>query len=239
MTDDQVYQEMEKEIDKIQASMSSLGPVNLESLQELESLEERLETLKKQHVDLSEAKACQEEILRKIAAESRRVFASTLDAVREHFQDLFRKLFGGGRAEIVLEDEDNILESGIEIIARPPGKEPRSISQLSGGEKTLTALAILLAIFRSRPSPVCVFDEVDAALDESNIDRLMNVLEEFRQDTQFVIITHSKRTMPNAGVLYGVTMQESGVSKQVNVRFEDVDEQGNFSEDVRKPNKAA
>jgi len=229
VTDDQVYQEMEKEIDKIQASMSSLGPVNLESLQELESLEERLETLKKQHVDLSEAKACQEEILRKIAAESRRLFASTLDAVREHFQDLFRKLFGGGRAEIVLEDEDNILESGIEIIARPPGKEPRSISQLSGGEKTLTALAILLAIFRSRPSPFCVFDEVDAALDESNIDRLMNVLEEFRQDTQFVIITHSKRTMTNAGVLYGVTMQESGVSTRVAVRFEDVREDGNFS----------
>ena len=152
-----------------------------------------------------------------------------LDAVREHFQDLFRKLFGGGRAEIVLEDEDNILESGIEIIARPPGKEPRSISQLSGGEKTLTALAILLAIFRSRPSPFCVFDEVDAALDESNIDRLMNVLEEFRQDTQFVIVTHSKRTMINAGVLYGVTMQESGVSTRVAVRFEDVREDGDFS----------
>ena len=124
-------------------------------------------------------------------------------------------------ADIVLEDETDILESGIEIIARPPGKELRSISLMCGGEKTMTAVALLLAIFRSKPSPFCILDEVDAALDEANIGRFTAVLREFLDRSQFIIITHSKRTMAAADVLYGVTMQESGISKRVAVRFED------------------
>src|SRR6516162_8960395 len=124
-------------------------------------------------------------------------------------------------ADIVLEDENDILESGIEIIARPPGKELRSISLLSGGEKTLTAVALLLAMFRSKPSPFCILDEVDAALDEANIGRFTAVLREFLDQSQFILITHSKRTMAAADVLYGITMQESGVSKRVAVRFAD------------------
>src|SRR5262249_30099887 len=132
-----------------------------------------------------------------------------------------RKLFGGGTADIVLEDESDILESGVEINARPPGKELRSISLLSGGEKTLTAVALLLAIFRSKPSPFCILDEVDAALDEANIARFTAVLRDFLDQSQFIIITHSKKTMAAADVLYGITMQESGVSKRVAIRFED------------------
>jgi chromosome segregation protein len=221
-------EEVEAEIEQLRRKLAGLGAVNLESLRELEDLETRAGVLTHQREDLVRAIAAQEEILRKISAESRKLFAATLDAVRSHFEELFRKLFGGGRADIVLEDEEDVLESGIEIIARPPGKEPRSISQLSGGEKTLTAVAILLAIFRSRPSPFCVLDEVDAALDEGNVDRFVVVLNEFLSWTQFILITHCKRTMTCAGVLYGITMQESGVSKRVAVRFEDVSEDGRF-----------
>ena len=124
-------------------------------------------------------------------------------------------------ADIVLENPEDVLESGIEIVARPPGKELRSISLMSGGEKTMTAVALLLAVFRSKPSPFCILDEVDAALDEANIGRFTAVLREFLDRSQFIVITHKKRTMAAADVLYGITMQESGVSKQVAVRFED------------------
>jgi len=141
--------------------------------------------------------------------------------VRGHFQELFRKLFGGGMADIVLEDTDDPLDAGIEVTARPPGKELRNLSLLSGGERTLTAIALLLAIFRSRPSPFCLLDEVDAALDEANTARLASALGEFLDRSQFIVITHKKRTMAAADVLYGITMQESGVSKQVAVRFDD------------------
>src|SRR5207247_557771 len=162
-----------------------------------------------------------EEIIAKINLDSRRLFTESFAAIRTNFQELFRKLFGGGMADIVLEDENDILECGIEIVARPPGKELRSISLMSGGEKTLTAVALLLAIFRSKPSPFCILDEVDAPLDEANIGRFTAVLRDFLDRSQFIIVTHSKRTMSAADVLYGVTMQESGISKRVAVRFED------------------
>src|SRR5205823_4935978 len=171
--------------------------------------------------DLAAAKRALEEIIAKINDDSRKLFTETFAAIRTNFQELFRKLFGGGMADIVLEDENDILECGIEIIARPPGKELRSISLMSGGEKTLTAVALLLAIFRSKPSPFCILDEVDAALDEANIGRFTSVLRDFLDRSHFIIVTHSKRTMSVADVLYGVTMQESGISKRVAVRFED------------------
>ena len=167
---------------------------------------------------------------RKFFAESvwkaRGCLPSRFSPIRTHFQELFRKFFGGGEGDIVLEDPQDILECGIEIVARPPGKELRSLSLLSGGEKTLTAVALLLAIFKSRPSPFCILDEVDAALDEANVERFAAVLREFKQNTQFIMITHSKRSMAAADLLYGVTMEESGVSKRLSVRFEDVDENG-------------
>ena len=221
-------EEVDREIDELRRKINNLGHVNIEALDELQQLDTRYTTLFTQHKDLLDAKNSLERIIDKINVDSRRLFAETLETVTGHFCELFRQLFGGGKADIVLDEDEDILESGIEIVARPPGKELRSISLLSGGEKTLTCAALLLAIFRSRPSPFCVLDEVDAALDEANIDRFTKVLDGFLTWTQFIIVTHSKKTMTCADSIYGVTMQESGVSKQVSVRFEDVSEDGHI-----------
>jgi chromosome segregation protein len=220
--------EVQQEIEELRQKINALGNVNLEALEELDALESRYETLSGQHKDLSAAKSSLEKIIDRINTDSRRLFAETLETVRGHFQQLFRDLFGGGQGDILMDEGVDILESGIEIVARPPGKEPRNISLLSGGEKTLTCVALLLAMFRSRPSPFCVLDEVDAALDEANIDRFTRVLHDFLKWTQFIIVTHSKKTMTCANSIYGVTMQESGVSKQVSVRFEDVSDDGHI-----------
>ena len=211
----------EEEIAELRRKLSRLGNVNMDSIQELNDLEVRAETLRVQYDDLTSAQRALQDIIARINADSRRLFLETFTVVRTHFQELFRKLFGGGMADVMLEDESDVLESGIEVVARPPGKELRSISLMSGGEKTLTAVALLLAIFQSKPSPFCILDEVDAALDEANIGRFTNVLREFLDRSQFILITHSKRTMACADVLYGVTMQESGVSRRIAVRFED------------------
>jgi chromosome segregation protein len=214
-------QAMQAESDELRRKIHRLGSVNLDSLTELAELETRARTLQTQHDDLVVAKKSLDEIITKINQDSRKAFTETYEKVRGHFQELFRKLFGGGMADILLEEGADALESGVEIVARPPGKELRSISLMSGGEKTLTAVALLLAIFRSKPSPFCILDEVDAALDEANIGRFTAVVREFTDRSQFIIITHSKKTMAVVDVLYGVTMQESGVSKKVAVRFED------------------
>ena len=231
-TDEEQHQreEVQQEIEELRQKINNLGNVNLEALDELEQLEGRYKSLSDQHADLASAKGSLEKIIERINADSRRLFSETLETVRGHFQTLFRDLFGGGRADVILEENVDILDSGIEIVARPPGKEPRSISLLSGGEKTLTCVALLLAIFRSRPSPFCVLDEVDAALDEANIDRFTKVIQGFLAWTQFIIVTHSKKTMTCANTIYGVTMQESGVTKQVSVRFEDVSDDGHILE---------
>jgi chromosome segregation protein len=215
-----------EEIAELRRKLARLGAVNMEALQELAELETRAASLQAQYDDLAAAKRSLEEIIAKINEDSRKLFIETFDAIRTNFQELFRKLFGGGMADIVLEDENDILECGIEIIARPPGKELRSISLMSGGEKTLTAVALLLAIFRSKPSPFCILDEVDAALDEANIGRFTAVLRDFLDRSHFIIVTHSKRTMSVCDVLYGITMQESGISKRVAVRFEDWPDEG-------------
>jgi chromosome segregation protein len=213
--------QVNEEVEELRRKLARLGSVNLEALQELTELEERAKSMQAQFDDLTGAQRSLEDIINKINTDSRKLFADTFASIRVHFQELFRKLFGGGMAEIVLEDENDILESGVDIIARPPGKELRNLSLMSGGEKTMTAVALLLAIFRSKPSPFCILDEVDAALDEANIGRFTAVLREFLDQSQFILITHSKRTMAAADVLYGITMQESGVSKRVAVRFED------------------
>jgi chromosome segregation protein len=219
---------IEERINRIRRKLKNLGNVNSESLRELDDLEARFARLSAQLQDLVAAKDSLEEIVRKINTESKRLFIETFDQVRTNFQELFRKLFGGGEADVVLEDLEDVLDCGIDIVARPPGKELRSISLLSGGEKTMTAVALLLAIFKSKPSPFCILDEVDAALDEANVQRYLGVIQEFQQWTQFIVITHSKRTMSGADVLYGITMEEAGVSKRMSVRFDDVSENGEF-----------
>jgi chromosome segregation protein len=212
---------VEEEIEELKRKLARLGNVNLEALTELAELEGRAGALQVQHDDLTAAERHLRDIIARIDNDSRSLFTESFNTIRNHFQELFRKLFGGGMADIVLEDQADILESGIEIVARPPGKELRSISLMSGGEKTLTAVALLMAIFRSKPSPFCILDEVDAALDEANIDRFTAVLREFLDRSHFIIITHSKKTMACADVLYGVTMLESGISRRFAVKFED------------------
>jgi chromosome segregation protein len=222
-----------QEIAELRRKIDKLGSVNLEALAELAEVERRDTELRGQHDDLADARDKLRAIIDQINADSRRLFSETLAAVRGHFQELFRKLFAGGQADIFLEDEADVLEGGIEITARPPGKELRSISLMSGGEKALTAVALLLAVFRSKPSPFCLLDEVDAAMDEANTQRLASLLTEFADRSQFVVITHKKRTMAAAAALYGVTMQEGGVSKLVSVRFED------WPDDPAEPARAA
>jgi chromosome segregation protein len=219
---------LEEQIQKLRRKIKQLGHVNADSLKELDELEARFTRLSGQLQDLVEAKETLEEIIRRINAESKRMFVETFAQIRANFQELFRKLFGGGEGDILLENPEDVLECGIDVVARPPGKELRSISLLSGGEKTMTAVALLLAIFKSKPSPFCILDEVDAALDEANVNRYLGIVKEFQQWTQFIVITHHKRTMTGADVLYGVTMEEAGVSKRMSVRFEDISEDGHF-----------
>jgi chromosome segregation protein len=222
----------EEEINTLRRKINNIGAVNMDALEELDELETRFGKLSGQYQDLVEAKETLEKIIHKINADSRRMFEETLEAVRENFQTLYRKSFGGGRADLVLEEGVDPLEAGIEIIATPPGKPSFNNSLLSGGEKALTAVALLLAIFQYRPSPFCVLDEVDAPFDEANVGRFIGVLREFLDWTKFVVVTHSKKTMTAATTLYGVTMQESGVSKRVSVRFEDVSEEGHISQEA-------
>jgi chromosome segregation protein len=221
-------QQIEEQINRLRRKIKQLGHVNADSLKELDELESRFERLSGQLQDLVEAKSSLEEIIRRINAESRRIFLDCFNEIRKNFQELFRKLFGGGEGDVILENPDDVLECGIDVVARPPGKELRSLTLLSGGEKTMAAVALLLAIFKSKPSPFCILDEVDAALDEGNVNRYLNVIREFQEWTQFIVVTHNKRTMSGADVLYGVTMEEAGISKRMSVRFEDISEDGNF-----------
>jgi chromosome segregation protein len=224
-TSDVDWNAVSQEIHELQGKIERLGAVNLEAIQEQDALEERAALLRQQKDDLVKAREALGGLIERINRESRERFLKTFTSVREHFQELYRKLFGGGKADVFLEDEADVLESGIEVVARPPGKQLQRISLLSGGEKTMTAVALLLAIFRARPSPFCILDEVDAALDEANVDRFTSVVREFLDQSQFVIISHNKRTMAIANVLYGVTMQEPGVSRKVSVKFSDLHEQ--------------
>ncbi|MFQ5429100.1 MAG: chromosome segregation protein SMC [Phycisphaerae bacterium] len=212
---------VEAEIEALRGKIDRLGSVNLDAIREQQELEDRLEFLTSQLDDLRTSERQLQGLISKLNTESEQRFLETFRSVQEHFSKLFKKLFGGGKAEITLLDPNDVLECGIEIMARPPGKEQQSISLLSGGEKTMTAIALLMAVFRSRPSPFVLLDEVDAALDEVNNIRFNHVVRDFVERSQFIIITHSKRTMSMADVMYGVTMQEAGVSKRVSVRFEE------------------
>lgn len=215
------WEQVKTEITELRGKIERLGNVNLDAIAEQDTLEERHNFLANQVKDLSESKTQLEQLIGKLNKQSREKFVETFEQIRGNFQQIFRKLFGGGKADIVLEESDDVLEAGIEVIAKPPGKETRSISLLSGGEKSMTALALLFSVFRTKPSPFCFLDEVDAALDEANNERFNLLLRDFEIDSQFIVITHSKRTMSMAQMLFGVTMQQQGVSKRIAVRFDD------------------
>ncbi|MHC4989920.1 MAG: coiled-coil domain-containing protein, partial [Planctomycetota bacterium] len=221
------------EIEELRDQIKRLGPVNLEAIDEESVLEERNVDLISQVEDIDRAHRALQELITDLDKKSRERFMETFEAIRNHFagsDGMFRRLFGGGSADIMLlpDDEGNVdwLSSGIEIRAKPPGKEPRVISQLSGGEKAMTAVALLMAIFKSKPSPFCILDEVDAALDDANVERFSAIVHQFLDRSHFIIITHNKRTMAGCDRLYGVTMQERGVSRRVSVRVEHVGEDG-------------
>ena len=211
-------------VSELKAKMEKLGPVNLEAVDELEEVTERLDFLQTQRRDVSDARRSLVGTIDKLNTESRRLFTEAFEEIRTQFRLTFRQLFGGGRADISLVDSEDVLEAGIEITARPPGRESLPISLLSGGQRTLTALALLFGVFQTRPSPFCVLDEVDAALDDANINRFLALLRESLSDTQFVVVTHNKGTMAAGDLLYGVTMAVRGVSRVVSVELSEVEE---------------
>ena len=208
-------------VDELKAKLEELGVVNPAAAEEYRELEQRHSLLVGQLEDLRSAKADLLKVIHKINQESRERFLATFDKVHESFKRTFKVLFGGGEAKLILQEEGDLLEAGIDIIARPPGKRQQSISLLSGGEKALTATALLFALFETKPSPFCVLDEIDAPLDDANITRFSALLSEYASKSQFIVITHSKLTMEKADVLYGVTMEEAGVSKIISAKFRD------------------
>ena len=214
---------LEAEVRELKSKLDRLGPVNMEAMAELEEVGSRLTFLEEQRKDLAQSQAALRETVRTIDAESRRLFLETFEEVRGNFQRIFRQLFGGGRADVVLAEGEDVLDAGVEIVARPPGRELLSIALLSGGQRTMTALALLFAVFEARPSPFCVLDEVDAALDDANIERFLGMLDGYRTTTQFVVVTHNKGTMTACQRLYGVTMETKGVSRQVTVELDEVE----------------
>ena len=218
------WAQVAQQVEVMQQRLDEMGPVNLVAIEEYEETEQRYQFLSKQHDDLVQAKAQLLEVINRINVQTRDMFRETFDKIRENFRAMFTEVFGGGKADLILLDENDVLESGIDIVARPPGKQLQTISLLSGGEQTMTAVSLLFSIYQVKPSPFCVLDELDAPLDESNINRFIRVLQRFLTHSQFIIITHNKRTIGMADILYGVTMQEQGVSRIVSVRFHKADE---------------
>jgi chromosome segregation protein len=212
--------ESEERCVELRAKIEALGPVNSQALEEFQEASERYEFLNTQRQDLLDSIRDTEKAIQELDVESRKRFKEAFEIVNENFKHMFRTLFGGGQGEMRLTDEANLSDSGIDIMASPPGKKLQNVALLSGGEKCLTAMALLMAIFRYTPSPFCILDEVDAPLDESNIQRLTRLIKEMSSETQFIVITHAKRTMEVAQALYGVTMQEPGLSTLVSVRFD-------------------
>jgi chromosome segregation protein len=210
---------MEQLITDLRTQLDNMGPVNLEAVHEYDELEERYKFLEAQNTDLTNSQRELLDVIARINSTTRKLFAETFEQVRANFREMFGELFRGGRADLSLLDENDPLNCGIEITAKPPGKQLQSVSLLSGGERAMTAVALLFAIYMVRPSPFCILDEVDAPLDENNINCFIRVLDRFVQQSQFIIITHNKRTIAKADVLYGVTMEERGVSKLVGVKL--------------------
>ena len=215
-------------ISALKRKITSLGAINHNAVEEYAAEKERYDEMTTQRDDVVKAMEDLDKILQEIREEMRRVFNENFERINENFQLTFKQLFGGGKAELQLDytvDEDP-LNAGVEIVACPPGKKLSKISLLSGGERALTAIAILFAILKAKPMPFCILDEIEAALDDANVDRFASYLKRFAADTQFIVITHRKPTMNQADTLFGVTMQEKGVSKIISVKLADVETMG-------------
>ncbi len=211
--------DVEQLISDLRTQLDNMGPVNLDAVHEYDELEERYKFLEAQNNDLTNSRRELLDVIAQINSTTKKLFSETFAQVRINFREMFEELFGGGRADLSLLDENDPLNCGIEISAKPPGKQLQSVSLLSGGERSMVAVALLFAIYMVRPSPFCILDEVDAAMDEGNINRFVRVLDRFIDQSQFIIITHNKRTIAKADVLYGVTMEERGVSKLVGMKL--------------------
>ncbi len=218
--EDFVLETAREHADELRQKLENFGAINMLALEELGEAEERHIFLTSQREDIIQSIAATEEALREIKQRSRERFKNAFEAINENFSQFFIELFGGGQGQMTLMESDDILEAGIEVVAQPPGKRLQNILLLSGGEKAMTAIALVLAIFKYRPSPFCLLDEVDAPLDDANVGRFAEKIMHMSEKTQFIVITHNKRTMESARALYGVTMQEAGVSKIVSVKFE-------------------
>ena len=217
------YNKAKSEVNKLKKIIKEIGIVNLNAPEEYDKVNERYEFLNKQINDLNNAENTLLEIIEEMDKVMIKEFKENFNIINNNFKETFKDLFKGGEAELKLTQPNNILETGIDIIASPPGKKLTSINLLSGGEKTLTAISLLFAIIKSKPSPFCILDEVEAALDEANVDTFGKYLLKLKNKSQFIIITHKKKTMEYADILYGITMQESGVSKLVSVKLEDIE----------------
>ncbi|WFB35267.1 chromosome segregation protein SMC [Kiritimatiellota bacterium B12222] len=230
------WSELERTVEAMKQKLEQMGPVNMVAIEEYQEQEDRFQFLMAQQEDLVEAKKILLESIESINATTTEMFNKTFDLVNVHFQEMFKKLFGGGEAFLELVDDDDVLESGIDIVAKPPGKKPQVISLLSGGERTMTAVALLFALYTVKPSPFCILDELDAALDDANIGRFVSLVQSFVKESQFIVITHNQKTIAAADVLYGITQEHKGVSKVVSVKLTDHDKD---QADVRKSKQLA
>ncbi|MEG1827949.1 MAG: chromosome segregation protein SMC [Cellulosilyticaceae bacterium] len=217
-------QEMKREVEKIRAKIKVIGSVNVNAIEQFEEASQRYEFLNAQKTDVEKAEGTLVELIDRLTEQMYAIFREQFTSIAANFSEVFKELFGGGTAFLQLTDEDNILESGIEIIAKPPGKKLQNMTLLSGGERTLTAIALVFGILKLKPSPFCVLDEIEAALDDANVIRFAEYLNSLSQETQFIVITHRKGTMERADTLYGVTMQERGISKVLSIKLEDATE---------------
>jgi len=212
---------IESQVAELRAKIEAMGSVNTGAIDEYKQLQERFDFLTQQQDDLVKSKQQLMDLIRKINQTTTEMFSKTFTQINENFQAMFQQLFGGGTAKLILTDEEDILECGIEVYARPPGKRLLSVSLMSGGESTLTAVALLFSIYMVKPSPFCLLDELDAALDDSNIHRFVKVLKGFLNQSQFLVITHNRQTIGAAGTLYGVTMAGDKVSRIMSMRFKE------------------
>jgi chromosome segregation protein len=219
--DEVALAEVEDKVRDLNRRIDALGPVNPQALEEYEEAQKRYDFLNAQRQDLLDSIRDTEKAIQEIDVESKRRFHEAFEKINDNFREMFKTLFNGGLGEMRLTDAENAAGTGIDIVAQPPGKKLQNVLLLSGGERAMTAMALLMAIFKYQPSPFCILDEVDAPLDEPNIQRLTRLLKEMAAETQFIVITHAKRTMEAAEVMYGVTMQEPGVSKLVSVKFQE------------------